>query len=132
MRALLLAVLNLLAVLRELLKQLLRYLVPISSLTLTLDYSGCLRDFPQCSAIQIHGYYLQTAPPPLQSLNVRSTVKFINLRFLSNVQKSKGKVVHPQGKFPWYSLDSRLGGSQSCSGRDGEEKNSQPPPGIEL
>jgi hypothetical protein len=36
-----------------------------------------------------------------------------------------------QGKRPWYPLDRRLGGPQSRSGRDGEEKNSQPPPGIE-
>jgi len=28
-------------------------------------------------------------------------------------------------------LDRRLGGAQSHSGRCGEEKNSQPPPGIE-
>jgi hypothetical protein len=31
----------------------------------------------------------------------------------------------------WYPLDRRLGGPQSRSGRGGEEKNSQPPPGIE-
>jgi hypothetical protein len=37
----------------------------------------------------------------------------------------------PQGKSPWYPLDKRLGGPQSRSGRGGEEKNSQPPPGIE-
>jgi hypothetical protein len=36
-----------------------------------------------------------------------------------------------QGKSPWYLLDRRLGGPQSRSGRGGEEKNSQPPPGIE-
>jgi hypothetical protein len=30
-----------------------------------------------------------------------------------------------------YPLDRRLGGHQSRSGHDGEEKNSQPPPGIE-
>jgi hypothetical protein len=35
-------------------------------------------------------------------------------------------------KNPWYPLDRRLGGPQSRSGRGGEEKNSQPPPGIEL
>jgi hypothetical protein len=29
-------------------------------------------------------------------------------------------------------LDRRLGGPQSRSGRGGEEKNSQPPPGIDL
>jgi hypothetical protein len=34
----------------------------------------------------------------------------------------------PPGKEP---LDRRLGGTQSRSGRGGEEKNSQPPPGIE-
>jgi hypothetical protein len=38
----------------------------------------------------------------------------------------------PQGKkSPWYPLDRRLGGPQSRSGRGGEEKNTQPPPGIE-
>jgi hypothetical protein len=37
----------------------------------------------------------------------------------------------PQGKSPWYPLDRRQC-EQSCSGRGGEEKNSQPPPGIEL
>jgi hypothetical protein len=39
--------------------------------------------------------------------------------------------LYPQGKGPWYPLDRRLGGSQSRSGRGGEEKNSEPPPGIE-
>jgi len=37
----------------------------------------------------------------------------------------------PQGKRPQYPLDRRLGGRQSRSGRSGEEKNPQPPPGIE-
>jgi hypothetical protein len=37
----------------------------------------------------------------------------------------------PQGKSLWYPLDRRLGGPQSRSGRGGEEKNSQPLPGIE-
>jgi hypothetical protein len=37
----------------------------------------------------------------------------------------------PQGKSPWYQLDRRLGGTQSRSGRGGEEKNSQPPSGME-
>jgi hypothetical protein len=37
----------------------------------------------------------------------------------------------PQGKNPWYSLDRKLSGTQSRSGRGGEEKNSQPLPGIE-
>jgi hypothetical protein len=36
-----------------------------------------------------------------------------------------------QGKSPMYPLDRRLGESQSRSGRGGEEKNSQPPPGLE-
>jgi hypothetical protein len=39
--------------------------------------------------------------------------------------------LHPQGKSPWYPLDRRLRGSQNRSGRAGEEKNSQNPPGIE-
>jgi hypothetical protein len=38
---------------------------------------------------------------------------------------------YPQGRSPWYPLDRRLGGSRSRSGNGGEEKNSQPPPGIE-
>jgi hypothetical protein len=37
----------------------------------------------------------------------------------------------PQGKNPWYPLSRRLSGLQRRSGRGGEEKNSQPPPGIE-
>jgi len=32
----------------------------------------------------------------------------------------------PQVNIPWYPLDMRLGGTQSRSGRGGEEKNSQP------
>jgi len=36
-----------------------------------------------------------------------------------------------QGKSPRYPSNRRLGGPQSCSGRGGEEKNSQHPPGIE-
>jgi hypothetical protein len=33
---------------------------------------------------------------------------------------------------PWYPLHRRLGGPQSQSGRGGDEKNSQPLPGIEI
>jgi hypothetical protein len=40
--------------------------------------------------------------------------------------------LYPQGKSPWYPLDRRPGGPQSRSGRGGEEKNSQPQPGIEA
>jgi len=39
-------------------------------------------------------------------------------------------LLYPQGRSPWYPLDRRLGGPQSHSGHGGEEKNSQPPPGI--
>jgi hypothetical protein len=39
--------------------------------------------------------------------------------------------LYSQGKSPWYPLDMRLGGPQSRSGRGGEEKNSQPLPGLE-
>jgi hypothetical protein len=39
--------------------------------------------------------------------------------------------LYPQGKSPWYPLDRRLCGFQIRSGRGGEEKNSQPLPGIE-
>jgi hypothetical protein len=38
---------------------------------------------------------------------------------------------YPQGKRPWYPLDRRLVGPQSRSERGGEEKNTQPPPGLE-
>jgi hypothetical protein len=38
--------------------------------------------------------------------------------------------LHP-GKSPLYPLDRRLSGPQSRSGRGGEEKNSELPPGIE-
>jgi hypothetical protein len=34
-------------------------------------------------------------------------------------------------KSPWYPLDRKLGGSQSCSARGGEGENSQPLPGLE-
>jgi len=40
--------------------------------------------------------------------------------------------LYPLGKSPWYPLNRRLGGPQSRSGRGGEEKNSQPPPAIEI
>jgi len=36
-----------------------------------------------------------------------------------------------QRKRPWYPLESGLAGPQSRFGRGGDEKNSQPPPGIE-
>jgi len=39
--------------------------------------------------------------------------------------------LYPQGKSPSYPLDKRLVGLQSRSGRGGEERNSQPPPGLE-
>jgi hypothetical protein len=39
--------------------------------------------------------------------------------------------LYPKGKNPWYPWDRTLGGPQSRSGRAGEEKNSQPLPGIE-
>jgi hypothetical protein len=39
--------------------------------------------------------------------------------------------LYPQRKNPWYPLNRRLGGPQNRSGRGGEEKNSQPLPGLE-
>jgi len=39
-------------------------------------------------------------------------------------------LIYPQGKGLWYSADRRLGGPQSWSGHGGEEKNSQPLPGL--
>jgi hypothetical protein len=41
------------------------------------------------------------------------------------------QTLYPQGKSPCYPLDRRLGGLWSRSGGGGEEKNSQPLPGIE-
>jgi len=38
----------------------------------------------------------------------------------------------PTGRRPQFPLERRLGGPQSRSGRGGEEKNSQPPQGIET
>jgi hypothetical protein len=40
-------------------------------------------------------------------------------------------LLYSQGESPWYQLDRRLGGPQSRSGHGGEEKNSQPLPGLE-
>jgi hypothetical protein len=42
----------------------------------------------------------------------------------------KPQPLYSQGKSPWYPLDRSLGGPHSRSGRDGEEKNSQPPPWL--
>jgi len=39
--------------------------------------------------------------------------------------------LYPQGQSPWYPSDRRLSEPQNRYGRGGEEKNSQPPPGIE-
>jgi hypothetical protein len=39
--------------------------------------------------------------------------------------------LHPQRKSQCFPLNRRLGGPQNISGRGGEEKNSQPSPGIE-
>jgi hypothetical protein len=38
----------------------------------------------------------------------------------------------PPEKSPWYPLDRRLSGLQSRTGPAGEEKNSQPLPGLEA
>jgi hypothetical protein len=39
--------------------------------------------------------------------------------------------LYRQEDIPWYPLDRRLGGPQNRSGRGGEERNSQPLPGLE-
>jgi hypothetical protein len=41
-------------------------------------------------------------------------------------------LLYLQGNGPWHPLDRRLGGLQSRYGPGGEEKNSQPLPGLEL
>jgi hypothetical protein len=50
---------------------------------------------------------------------------------LDRVVSFTPRPLYPQGKSPWYSLDRRLVGPHSRSGRGSEEKNSQLPPGIE-
>jgi hypothetical protein len=40
--------------------------------------------------------------------------------------------LYSRGKSPLYTLDKRLGGPDSRSGRGGAERNSQPLPGLEL
>jgi hypothetical protein len=47
------------------------------------------------------------------------------------VVSSTTRPLYSQEKSPWYPLDRRMGGSQSRSGRGGEEKNSYPLPGLE-
>jgi hypothetical protein len=43
----------------------------------------------------------------------------------------KLRSLYPEGKSPWYPLDRRLGvPPQSRSGHGGEQKNSQPLPGL--
>jgi len=39
--------------------------------------------------------------------------------------------LYSQGDSLWYPLDRRLDGPQNLSGHGGEEKNSQPLPGLE-
>jgi hypothetical protein len=51
---------------------------------------------------------------------------------LDGVVSFTPRPIYPQGKSPRCPLNRRLGGPQSRSGRSGEEKNYQPPPGIEL
>jgi hypothetical protein len=50
---------------------------------------------------------------------------------LSTVVSFTTRPLYPQGRGSWYPLDRRMGGSQSRSGGGGEEKNSQPLPGLE-
>jgi hypothetical protein len=50
---------------------------------------------------------------------------------LRSVVSFTHRPLYPQGKSRWYPLERRLSGTQSRSGRGGEEKNSQPPPGLE-
>jgi hypothetical protein len=52
----------------------------------------------------------------------------IRLRWVVNFTSQP---LYPQRKSRWYTLDRRLGGPQSWSGR-GDEKNYQPLPGLET
>jgi hypothetical protein len=63
------------------------------------------------------------------SLRVASQSVFIDVYFV--IDSVRKLLDTPQEKEPWYPLARRMGGLQSRSGRDGEKKNSQPPPGIE-
>jgi hypothetical protein len=51
--------------------------------------------------------------------------------YMGRVVSYTPRPLYPQGKSPCYPLYRRQGGPLSRSGRGGEEKNSQPPPGIE-
>jgi hypothetical protein len=65
------------------------------------------------------------------TLRLISSFFDIGIRWRSVVSFTP-RSLYPQRKSPWYPLDRRLGEPQSRSGRGGEEKNSQSPPGIEL
>jgi len=47
------------------------------------------------------------------------------------VRSFRSRPLYTRGKSPWYPMDKRLNGLQSRSGL-GEEKNSQPLPGLET
>jgi hypothetical protein len=49
----------------------------------------------------------------------------------SGVVSFTPRPLYTKRKSPWYPLDRRLAGFQYRSGHGGEEKNSQPLPGIE-
>jgi hypothetical protein len=40
-------------------------------------------------------------------------------------------LLYPRGKSPWYQLNRRVGGPQNRCGHGGDEKHSQPLPGLE-
>jgi hypothetical protein len=69
----------------------------------------------------------RSVPAPKVSWLSRSRNKGLQKTLLEKQHKGLWK----QNSLDWLTLDGRLGGPQSRSGHGGEEKNSQPPPGIE-
>jgi hypothetical protein len=65
------------------------------------------------------------------SENIAPLILYLGTRWRRVVSFTR-RPLYPQGKSLWYPLDRRLGGVQSRSGRGGEEKNSQPLPGLET
>jgi hypothetical protein len=66
-----------------------------------------------------------------RSGSIASRILELGTRWRWMVSFTSGQF-YPQGKSPWYTLYRRLGGTQSRSGLGGEEKNSQPLPGLDI
>jgi hypothetical protein len=90
----------------------------------------CTLHSDSCNTVQTHH---RLVPFPsihrVERLLQWGSSRLLNL--LHEALRFTPRPLYPQGKSPWYPLNRRLGGPQSRSGRCGEEKNSQPPLGIE-